>query len=86
MALSFNPTPAEGEFHEVSPGKRYRFTNGAWKLHINNQPESEQMPMPTIESATPPALPNAKKYWFNTTTGRMHYQYNDGDSVQWVEI
>lgn len=42
--------------------------------------------VPPLESETPPALPNANPFWFKPSTSILHYQYNDGNSTQWVEI
>jgi len=33
----------------------------------------------------PPALPNDTPFWMNTSTFTLYVQYNDGQSVQWVE-
>lgn len=35
---------------------------------------------------TPPVAPNIEDLWINTTTFTLHVYYNDGDSVQWVEV
>lgn len=39
-----------------------------------------------IESETPPTLPNSNPFWYKPSTSVMHYQYNDGNSTQWIEI
>lgn len=48
------------------------------------------IPAPTavapLESESPPVLPNGNPFWFKPSTSVLHYQYNDGNSTQWVEI
>lgn len=33
----------------------------------------------------PPALPSATQFWWNSAEGVLYVQYDDGDSVNWVE-
>lgn len=33
-------TPSEGDFYEHD-GRKYKFTNNSWRIHINNAPQSE---------------------------------------------
>lgn len=42
----------------------------------------------TSSGLTPPTVPTptAGDIWFNTGKGTFFYYYNDGDSLQWVEI
>lgn len=35
---------------------------------------------------TPPLGPTVGDVWINTTTFTLHTYYNDGDSIQWVEV
>ena len=66
------------------------------KLFVQVQPDPDKGPvwMPSmevqsaspLESETPPELPNTNPYWFKPSSSVMHYQYNDGNSTQWVEI
>ena len=49
-------------------------------------PSMEVRAIAPLESETPPELPNTNPYWFKPSSSVMHYQYNDGDSTQWVEI
>ena len=41
-------TPVEGQFLQITPEKKLRFTGGAWRLHTNNLPISENMPVPAL--------------------------------------
>lgn len=40
----------------------------------------------TLVQDTAPALPNSMPFWFDPTTLALFFQYDDGDTVQWVEI
>ena len=42
--------------------------------------------LPITFGDTPPVAPNIEDLWVNTDTFTLHGYYNDGDSVQWVEI
>ena len=35
-------------------------------------------------SDTAPSFPHTQKFWVDTTTMTLYFQYNDGDSTQWV--
>lgn len=35
---------------------------------------------------TPPASPTENMLWFDSTTASLHVWYNDGTSLQWVEV
>ena len=37
-------------------------------------------------SITPPVSPNENDLWFNTENLNLYIYYNDGDSVQWVQV
>ena len=37
-------------------------------------------------STTPPESPNENDLWFNTENLNLYIYYNDGDSVQWVQV
>ena len=37
-------------------------------------------------SDTEPASPASGDFWFNTTTLKLYVYFNDGSSVQWVEV
>lgn len=82
-------TPVEGSFLQLTPEKKLRFTNGAWRIHTNNVPVGEQSPAPAIPptvSETPPTLPSVNPFWQKTSTGEFFYQYDDGETVSWKEV
>lgn len=87
--IKLTPSPANGTIVEVSPGRELVFNDGRWQTHRNTIPNEVtrvNLSRPPIEQDTPPALPNTNPFWFKTSTAVMHYQYNDGDSTQWVAI
>lgn len=89
MAYQFPVSPTEGQIVTPSSGRSMVFTEGRWRLHKNTIPVTagaKNMLNPPIESETPPALPNSNPFWFKMSTQTLHYQYNDGDSSQWIEV
>lgn len=74
-------TPVEGQFLQITPEKKLRFVNGAWRIHTNNLPVSEHSPvpaMPPIRSEEAPALSVQNPFWQKTSTGELFYKYADG--------
>ena len=41
---------------------------------------------PITASETPPPSSSESDLWYNTSSGRLFIYYNDGDSLQWVEV
>jgi hypothetical protein len=88
MPMSFPVDPAEGEIFNLTANRKYKFTDGRWQMYRNNLPQTEStsnMIVPAV-SPTPPEFPSLHALWFNPETSTMHFQYDDGDSVQWVAI
>lgn len=78
-------TPVEGQFLQITPEKKLRFVNGAWRIHTNNLPVSEHSPvpaMPPIRSEEAPALSVQNPFWQKTSTGELFYKYQD-ESLVW---
>ena len=89
MELVFNSNPVEGEFHYVNAYKKYRYTNGAWVLHINNQPLSSAADIPIAKptvAVTAPTLPHNNPFWQNSTTGDLYYQKVMGATTTWDKV
>lgn len=77
-------TPVEGQFLQITPEKKLRFVNGAWRIHTNNLPVSEHSPvpaMPPIRSEEAPALSVQNPFWQKTSTGELFYKYQDENLV-----
>jgi C1q domain len=80
MALTFPPSPANGEiFTDTVTGNRYIYVSasGLWKFASNSVGMSV--------SSTPPANIAPGAMWFNREIGRTFVYYDDGDSKQWIE-
>jgi hypothetical protein len=41
---------------------------------------------PIHTGSTPPADPSVKPFWLNSDDGRLYIRYNDGTSIQWIDI
>ena len=41
---------------------------------------------PMTISSTPPSPSREGDLWYNSNSGRLFIHYNDGDSLQWVEV
>ena len=54
--------------------------SGIWK------PGSVASSGGVTSSTTPPVSPNENDLWFNTENLNLYIYYNDGDSIQWVQI
>lgn len=49
---------------------------------LNNPQESN----PITSSDTPPSPASQNDLWYNTSSGKLFIYYNDGNSLQWVEV
>lgn len=90
MALTFPAGATEGDFYDVSPGRRYRLQNGRWQMWTNNQPttiNSPSNPVPPIYSDVAPD-PNStlNPYWYDTLNACLMTVFNDGTKKQWVRV
>lgn len=77
-------TPVEGQFLQITPEKKLRFTGGAWRLHTNNLPVSEVAPIPAlppVRSEEAPALPSKNPFWQKPSSNQLYYQHKDADNV-----
>lgn len=66
--IQFPSNPPEGTFHYVTPDRKYRFTNGAWKLHVNNPPVGVIATAPTfppVTSEESPSISGNDVFWFD---------------------
>lgn len=88
-AVQLKP-PVEGDFLQLTPEKKLRYTNGAWRIHTNNLPVSEIAPVPAlppIRSETAPPLPEKNPFWQIPSTGQLFFQHKDDQDVTtWEEI
>jgi len=58
-------------------------SDGLSVRHVATQ--EDVLTQSVLFSQTPPALPQASRLWWNTVEGVLYIQYDDGDSVNWVE-
>ena len=45
-----------------------------------------QQSNPVTSSQTPPSPSSENDLWYNTATGKLFIYYNDGNTLQWVEV
>ena len=69
-------------------------SNGKLELYLTSSDGKSMSHVPTqgeilrtvvAQQDTPPALPNDVPFWLNTSTFTLHIQYDDGQTVQWIE-
>lgn len=85
MAYQFTQNPVQGTVDVLPNGRKFQFNAGKWDLYTSTLPMNVSPVInatPPIEAAEAPALPNGNKYWFNTATGELNYQYNGA----WVSL
>lgn len=75
MAMNFPSSPVDGQQYN---GYTYSASRGAWFGGGNTAM--------VIPSATPPVGANPNVLWLNTNDGVLFFRYDDGNSVQWVEM
>lgn len=77
MTIQFPANPSSGDFYNVTPEKKYRFVNGAWKLHTNNQPLSALAPVPVfppVVASAAPALDTNDAFWFDSDDNVLYFK------------
>lgn len=85
--MQLSNTAVEGDVVEVTPGRILKRINGGWKIHRASVAEGQVgVNVDPIFSDQPPPLPGTKPFWMNTQTMKLYVRYNDGDSLQWVEV
>lgn len=86
MAIQFPANPVDGDFLQVTPEKKYRFTNGAWKLHTNNQPIAELAPVPVFPpliAEEAPSLTTDDTFWFDPDDRVLYFKKIVGGVPLW---
>lgn len=76
MAIDFPASPTPGQEYE---GYYWDDTKGVWKSIATNRGS-------VITSSTTPTGATAGDLWFNTVDGNLFIYYDDGISVNWVEV
>lgn len=76
MAIDFPASPTPGQEYE---GYSWDDTKGVWKSIATSRGS-------VITSATTPTGATAGDLWFNTVDGNLFIYYDDGISVNWVEV
>lgn len=78
--LDFPNNPANGEVWVSSPGGRvWKFDGEAWRI-VGAGGAS------IITSPTPPENAPVDALWWDSSIGALFVHFDDGDSLQWVEI
>jgi hypothetical protein len=81
MAMDFPNNPTQGQVFTVG-SISYVWNGYAWAGG-----GSQPLPATTIVSDTPPANPRAGQTWWESDTGILFMNYNDGNGpAQWVQI
>jgi hypothetical protein len=81
MAMDFPGQPTVGQVYTVG-GLSYVWNGYAWAGG-----GSQPLPATTIVSDTPPANPRAGQTWWESDTGILFMNYDDGNGpAQWVQI
>lgn len=77
MGINFPNTPFAGQEFEIG-GVTYIYNGHAW----DSKTEVPQV----ITSEIPPADPKVGHMWYKTSTGVLYIWYDDGNSIQWVQV
>jgi hypothetical protein len=76
MALDFPANPVDGEAFSSYIWSESR---GAWKAR-------EESAAVSVISPTAPTSGSVGDIWYNSNSGTPYIYYDDGDTVQWVEL
>lgn len=91
--VSSIPVPGQDGKYEAETLYFVR-TGGRLEIHLTSsdgasishvQTQKEVLGAVIAYQDTPPALPNETPFWMDTTNFTLHTQYDDGQTVQWVE-
>jgi hypothetical protein len=78
MAFDFPASPTTGQVFTVG-NATYTYNGYAWM-------GGAQLVAPSIVSDTPPANPLQGQLWWESDSGMLFTNYNDGNTTQWVQI
>lgn len=82
MAIDFPDNPIIDEIFLAPNLATYQWDGDKWNTRIR----PGYACCGANPGTQPPANPTAGTFWFNTEEGRLYTWYDDGDSIQWVDV